>query len=187
MGRGVSIRLRQPRIPLTGLAQISSTRSGSSADPTFEGPSGLAPETRRHNPRRVALNRHCFERREWDSNPRCLATQRFSRPSDSSALASLQLNHRISVTRLASERLQLGSGPGFRRSGNATGTMWAGSKDGAGSTARLRPRAGPGPARRAPAQIPTGGAPCSSGIGRRPTLTGCLARASIAVSPLLFP
>ncbi len=35
-------------------------------------------------------------RREWDSNPRCLATQRFSRPSDSSALASLQLDFRVS-------------------------------------------------------------------------------------------
>src|ERR1700728_579677 len=33
-------------------------------------------------------------RREWDSNPRCLATQRFSRPSDSSALASLQQGFR---------------------------------------------------------------------------------------------
>ena len=35
-------------------------------------------------------------RREWDSNPRCLATQRFSRPSDSSTLASLQLGFRAS-------------------------------------------------------------------------------------------
>src|SRR5205809_3712652 len=30
------------------------------------------------------------ERREWDLNPRCPEAQRFSRPSDSAALASLR-------------------------------------------------------------------------------------------------
>lgn len=41
--------------------------------------------------RRIELLEYrIFWRREWDSNPRSLSGQRFSRPSDSAALAPLR-------------------------------------------------------------------------------------------------